>query len=116
MYGETDQASFIIRQCNKTIAEFLDPLLDYYAADVDAALVHAANNASSDKLCNALMDAASTLKGGQSKIRQLTLSAIAEPLKPGNAKEIFGKPDVDGGLIGGAALKAEDFYAIVNAF
>ncbi|MCX7548273.1 triose-phosphate isomerase [Xanthomarina sp. F1114] len=37
-------------------------------------------------------------------------------VKPGNAKEIFSKPDVDGGLIGGAALKAEDFYAIVNAF
>ena len=37
-------------------------------------------------------------------------------VKPNNAKEIFGKPDVDGGLIGGASLKAEDFYAIVNAF
>ncbi|RKE90791.1 triose-phosphate isomerase [Ichthyenterobacterium magnum] len=37
-------------------------------------------------------------------------------VKPGNAKEIFSKPDVDGGLIGGAALKAEDFFAIVNAF
>lgn len=37
-------------------------------------------------------------------------------VKPGNAKEIFSKPDVDGGLIGGAALNAEDFYAIVNAF
>ncbi|MCX7551965.1 triose-phosphate isomerase [Xanthomarina sp. F2636L] len=37
-------------------------------------------------------------------------------VKPNNAKEIFSKPDVDGGLIGGAALKAEDFYAIVNAF
>ena len=37
-------------------------------------------------------------------------------VKPVNAKEIFGKPDVDGGLIGGASLKAEDFYAIVNAF
>jgi triosephosphate isomerase len=36
-------------------------------------------------------------------------------VKPDNAKEIFGKPDVDGGLIGGAALKAEDFAAIVNA-
>ncbi|MDX2174844.1 MAG: triose-phosphate isomerase [Candidatus Sumerlaeia bacterium] len=36
-------------------------------------------------------------------------------VKPGNAKEIFGKPDVDGGLIGGAALKAEDFAAIVHA-
>lgn len=37
-------------------------------------------------------------------------------VKPANAKEIFSKPDVDGGLIGGASLKAEDFIAIVNAF
>ena len=37
-------------------------------------------------------------------------------VKPNNAQEIFSKPDVDGGLIGGASLKAEDFMAIVNAF
>lgn len=36
-------------------------------------------------------------------------------VKPGNAAEIFSKPDVDGGLIGGASLKAEDFMAIVEA-
>jgi triosephosphate isomerase len=36
-------------------------------------------------------------------------------VKPDNAKEIFSKPDVDGGLIGGAALKAADFVAIVEA-
>lgn len=36
-------------------------------------------------------------------------------VKPDNAKEIFSKPDVDGGLIGGAALKADDFAAIINA-
>ncbi len=36
-------------------------------------------------------------------------------VKPDNAKEIFSKPDVDGGLIGGAALKADDFAAIVAA-
>ncbi|WP_299161506.1 triose-phosphate isomerase [uncultured Tenacibaculum sp.] len=36
-------------------------------------------------------------------------------VKPANAKEIFSKPDVDGGLIGGAALKTEDFVAIINA-
>jgi triosephosphate isomerase len=35
--------------------------------------------------------------------------------KPGNAKEIFGKKDVDGGLIGGAALKAIDFEKIIDA-
>lgn len=37
-------------------------------------------------------------------------------VKPNNAQDIFSKPDVDGGLIGGASLKAEDFFAIVNAF
>ncbi len=36
-------------------------------------------------------------------------------VKPDNAKEIFSKPDVDGGLIGGASLKADDFVAIVTA-
>ena len=37
-------------------------------------------------------------------------------VKPDNAREIFANEDVDGGLIGGASLKAEDFLAIVNAF
>lgn len=36
--------------------------------------------------------------------------------KPSNAKELFEKPDVDGGLIGGAALDAESFMGIVTAF
>jgi len=36
--------------------------------------------------------------------------------KPSNAKELFSNPDVDGGLIGGASLKAEDFIAIANSF
>ncbi|HOH74707.1 MAG TPA: triose-phosphate isomerase, partial [Paludibacteraceae bacterium] len=34
----------------------------------------------------------------------------------GNAAELFSKPDVDGGLIGGASLKAVDFKAIISAF
>lgn len=37
-------------------------------------------------------------------------------VKPANAKEIFAKEDVDGGLIGGASLKAVDFLEIVNSF
>lgn len=36
-------------------------------------------------------------------------------VKPANAKDIFSKEDVDGGLIGGASLKVEDFLAIVNS-
>ncbi len=36
--------------------------------------------------------------------------------KASNAKELFSKPDVDGGLIGGASLKAPDFKGIIDAF
>ncbi|MGM9827444.1 MAG: triose-phosphate isomerase [Muribaculaceae bacterium] len=36
--------------------------------------------------------------------------------KPSNAAELFAKPNVDGGLIGGASLKCADFMGIVNAF
>lgn len=36
--------------------------------------------------------------------------------KPGNAKELFANPDVDGGLIGGASLNADDFIAIAKSF
>ena len=35
---------------------------------------------------------------------------------PGNAKELFANPDVDGGLIGGASLKPNDFKAVIDAF
>jgi triosephosphate isomerase (TIM) len=36
-------------------------------------------------------------------------------VKAGNAAELFGMPNVDGGLIGGASLKAEEFLAIWSA-
>jgi triosephosphate isomerase len=36
-------------------------------------------------------------------------------VKPGNAAELFGMPDIDGGLIGGASLKAADFLSIIRA-
>jgi triosephosphate isomerase len=36
-------------------------------------------------------------------------------MKPENARELLAQPDIDGGLIGGAALKAQDFLAIIRA-
>ncbi len=36
-------------------------------------------------------------------------------VKAANAKELFGMPDVDGGLVGGASLVAEEFIAIINS-
>jgi triosephosphate isomerase len=49
----------------------------------------------------ALADSISILYGGS--------------VKSANAVEIFGQPDVDGGLVGGASLIADEFVAIINA-
>ncbi len=54
-------------------------------------------------------------KYGQEVANQVTI-LYGGSVKPNNAKEIFGKEDVDGGLIGGAALNADDFLAIVKGF
>ena len=54
-----------------------------------------------DKYCKEVADKVSILYGGS--------------VKPDNAKEIFAKEDVDGGLIGGAALKADDFVTIIKS-
>ncbi len=56
-------------------------------------------------------------------VRSMAGAALADALriqyggsmKPDNAKELLAKPDIDGGLIGGAALKADSFLAIVQA-
>jgi len=48
------------------------------------------------------------------RAQQLTIM-YGGSVKPGNAGELFAMPDVDGGLIGGASLVAEDFLAICSA-
>lgn len=50
------------------------------------------------------------------KIAEDTSILYGGSCKPSNAKELFSKKDVDGGLIGGASLKADDFMGIIKAF
>lgn len=50
------------------------------------------------------------------EVAALTSILYGGSVKPANAKKIFGQPDVDGGLVGGASLKAEDFVAIAGSF
>ena len=59
-------------------------------------------NVIAEKYGNEVADNTSILYGGS--------------CKPSNAVELFAKPNVDGGLIGGAALKCADFMGIVKAF
>ena len=49
------------------------------------------------------------------KSAQAILIQYGGSVKPENAAALLHQPDVDGGLIGGAALKADSFLAIVNA-
>jgi len=66
-----------------------------------AQAVHQAIRARLAERSAALADRAAILYGGS--------------VKPGNAEALFSQPDIDGGLIGGASLKAEDFLGIYRA-
>ncbi|NII10482.1 triose-phosphate isomerase [Oleiagrimonas sp. C23AA] len=57
----------------------------------------------------------SQLAKEDAKIPDLTRVLYGGSVKPTNAAELFAQPDVDGGLIGGAALAAGDFLAICAA-
>ena len=50
------------------------------------------------------------------KVAEDTTILYGGSCKPSNAKELFACPDIDGGLIGGASLKADDFIAIAQAW
>ena len=50
------------------------------------------------------------------KVADETTILYGGSCKPSNAKELFACPDIDGGLIGGASLKADDFLAIAKSY
>lgn len=56
-----------------------------------------------------------TLALQDKKIAQGMRLLYGGSVKGSNAKELFGQPDIDGGLIGGASLQAEEFLLIVRA-
>ena len=55
------------------------------------------------------------MKGVDSEIGNKMRILYGGSVKPGNAAELFAQSDIDGGLIGGAALNADDFIAICRA-
>ncbi|MBT4240714.1 triose-phosphate isomerase, partial [Candidatus Peribacteria bacterium] len=48
-------------------------------------------------------------------IRDETRILYGGSMKPENAKELLGQPDIDGGLVGGASLKPESFLEIIKS-
>ena len=67
-------------------------------------------------------DANETIAAIRDSVKEAFSSDVAQKvriqyggsMKPGNAGELMAKPDIDGGLIGGAALKADDFSKVVK--
>jgi triosephosphate isomerase len=55
------------------------------------------------------------LKARNAEAAQAVAILYGGSMKPDNAKDLLAQPDIDGGLIGGAALKAQDFLAIIRA-
>lgn len=55
-------------------------------------------------------------KAYSEKVANSTSIVYGGSVKPNNAAEIFSQADIDGGLIGGASLKGEDFLNIARAF
>lgn len=55
------------------------------------------------------------LSSKDSAVAEKVIIQYGGSVKPGNAAELFSQPDIDGGLIGGASLNADDFIAICRA-
>lgn len=72
-----------------------------------------ATSAQANEVCKTIRDTIATVYD-QAAADAMTIQ-YGGSMKPGNAAELVAQPDVDGGLIGGASLKPEDFAAIVKA-
>ena len=64
-----------------------------------------------DEVCGVIRGVLAQLYGAAAA--QATTVQYGGSMNRGNAKELLSKEDVDGGLIGGASLKVDDFAAIV---
>ncbi len=72
-----------------------------------------ATNEQADEVCGIIRDQIAELYG--KAVAEEIVIQYGGSMKPGNAAELLAMPNIDGGLIGGAALKGEDFAAIVKA-
>ena len=72
-----------------------------------------ATSAQANEVCKTIRETVAAVYG-EDAAGAMTIQ-YGGSMKPGNAAELVAQPDVDGGLIGGASLKPEDFAAIVKA-
>lgn len=66
-----------------------------------------------DRVCGVVRDTVRDVAGSDTADRVRIL--YGGSVNPGNAQELFNRPNIDGGLVGGASLKVDDFLAVVRA-
>ncbi len=112
------QNNYVVNQLKETIFQLsADDFKKLIIAYEPIWAIGTGKTASSDQaqdMHKAIRDAIADKFGAE--VAEGTSILYGGSCKPSNAKEIFSKPDVDGGLIGGAALNADDFMGIINAF
>ena len=112
------QNEFVINQLEETVfqlsAEDFKKLIIAYEPIWAIGTGVTATTEQAQEMHKAIRDAVAA-KFGQ-EIAGETSILYGGSCNPKNASELFANPDVDGGLIGGASLKAEDFIQIINAY
>ncbi|HPR32325.1 MAG TPA: triose-phosphate isomerase [Prolixibacteraceae bacterium] len=112
------QVEYVIKQLNETVfqlsVEDFKKLIIAYEPIWAIGTGVTATTEQAQEMHKALRDAIAAKFGND--VAEETSLLYGGSCNAKNAQELFANPDVDGGLIGGASLKAEDFIQIINAY
>lgn len=116
--NENKHFQYVQQQIENTLFSFTaDQMQDLVIAYEPVWAIGTGHNATPDQAEEMHQHIRQTLQDHYSKSFANNLTIIyGGSCKPSNASDLFQQPDIDGGLIGGASLSADDFSAIIQSF